>query len=126
MLRKLAQDCNYGDKLSEMLHDRLVCGIGDDRIQRRLSSEPDLTFDRALKLAQAIETASKDVKDLQSLESVTQHVRNPQAVHKMLARQSSSKHHRKTCYRCGSEQHGAGDCSFVNETCHRCGKTGHI
>lgn len=24
--RKLAQDCNYGDKLSEMLHDRLVCG----------------------------------------------------------------------------------------------------
>ncbi|XP_038590459.1 uncharacterized protein K02A2.6-like [Micropterus salmoides] len=66
LLRKLAQDCNYGDKLSEMLRDRLVCGIGDDRIQQRLLSQPDLTFDKALKLAQAIETASKDVKDLQS------------------------------------------------------------
>ena len=44
VLRKLALDCNYGDKLSEMLRDRLVCGIGDDRIQRRLFSEPDLSF----------------------------------------------------------------------------------
>ncbi|TWW72848.1 hypothetical protein D4764_15G0002420 [Takifugu flavidus] len=73
VLRKLAQDCNYGDKLSEMIRDRLVCGIVDDRIQRRLLSEPDLTFDKALKLAQAIETACKDVKDLQSPEFVPQY-----------------------------------------------------
>lgn len=33
VLRKLAQDCNYGDKLPEMLCDRLVCGTEDDRIQ---------------------------------------------------------------------------------------------
>lgn len=46
VLRKLAQDCNYGDKLSEMLRDRLVCGFGDDCIQRRLLSELNLTFDR--------------------------------------------------------------------------------
>ena len=32
-------------------------------------SEPDLTFDKALKLAQGVETASKDVKVLQPLES---------------------------------------------------------
>ncbi|TWW73698.1 hypothetical protein D4764_15G0010940, partial [Takifugu flavidus] len=81
VLRKLAQDCNYGDKLSEMIRDRLVCGIVDDRIQRRLLSEPDLTFDKALKLAQAIETACKDVKDLQSPEFVPQYMRAPQAVH---------------------------------------------
>ncbi len=128
VLRKLVQDCNYGDKLSEVIRDRLVCGIGDDRIQRRLLSEPDLTFDKALKLAQAIETASKDVKDLQSLEFAPSHVRAPQAVHKMSAKQTPSKqqHQRKVCYRCGGEQHRAGDCRFIKETCHKCGKVGHI
>lgn len=34
VLWKLAQDCNYGDKLAEMLRDRLVCGIGGDCMQR--------------------------------------------------------------------------------------------
>ena len=128
VLRKLALDCNYGDKLSEMLRDRLVCGIGDDRIQRRLLSEPDLTFEKALKLAQAIETASKDVKDLQSLESTHSHMRAPQAVHKMSTKQFPTKqqHQNNACYRCGGEQHRAGDCRFIKETCHKCGKMGHI
>ena len=128
VLRKLALDCNYGDKLSEMLRDRLVCGIGDDRIQRRLLSEPDLTFEKALKLAQAIETASKDVKDLQSLESTHSHMRAPQAVHKMSTKQFSTKqlHQYNACYRFGGEQHRAGDCRFIKETCHKCGKMGHI
>lgn len=70
-------------------------GIGDDRIQRWLLSELDLTFDKVLKLAQAIETASKDVKDLQSLELAPPHVRNPQSVHKLSARQSSIKNQTK-------------------------------
>ncbi|XP_062297408.1 uncharacterized protein K02A2.6-like [Scomber scombrus] len=128
VLRKLSQDCNYGDKLSEMIRDRLVCGIGDDRIQRRLLSEPDLTFDKALKLAQAIETASKDVKDLHSLEFAPPHLRAPQTVHKMSAKQTPSRqqHQHKVCYRCGGEQHRAGDCRFIKETCHKCGKVGHI
>ena len=34
----------------EMLHDHLVCGIGDSRIQRHLLSESALTFARALSL----------------------------------------------------------------------------
>ncbi len=51
VLRKLAHDCNYGEKLTEMLRVRLVCGINDDRIQRRLLTEMDLTFEKALKIA---------------------------------------------------------------------------
>lgn len=128
VLRKLAQDCNYGDKLSEMIRDRLVCGIGDDRIQRRLLSEPDLSFDKALKLAQAIETASKDVKDLQSLDFSASHGRTPQVVHKISSKQTPSRQQlqHKGCYRCGGEHHTAGECRFIKETCHKCGKIGHI
>ncbi len=44
-LRKLAQDCNFGDTLTVMLRDRLVCGVNDDSIQRRLLAEDGLTFE---------------------------------------------------------------------------------
>ncbi len=37
-----------------MLRDRLVCGVNDDSIQRRLLTEDGLTFETALKKAQAI------------------------------------------------------------------------
>lgn len=65
VLQDLAQHCNYGDKLKEIMHDRLVCGISDDRLQRRLLAESELTFEKALKVAQAIKTASRDLRDLQ-------------------------------------------------------------
>ena len=66
-LRKLAQDCNYGDTLTVMLRDRLVCGVNDDKIQRSLLLEEILTFDTALRKAQAIEAAIKNMKDLNCL-----------------------------------------------------------
>ena len=36
VLRKAAEYCSFGDTLSEMLRDRLVCGITDMTVQKRL------------------------------------------------------------------------------------------
>ena len=47
-----------------MLRDRLVCGINDDGLQKRLLAEPDLTYVKAVDLAQRNETASQQVQDL--------------------------------------------------------------
>lgn len=58
-LRQLSEFCDFKDSLSDMLRDRLVCGVNDERIQRRLLTEAELTFDRALHLAQAAESAQK-------------------------------------------------------------------
>ena len=63
-LRHLAIDCEYGESLNEMLHDRLICGVNDPRIQRRLLLEADLDFDKALKMAQAMEMVDRDVEEL--------------------------------------------------------------
>ena len=44
-----------------MIRDRVVCGINEDAIQKRLLAEGDtLTLTKALSLAQAYETAVKD------------------------------------------------------------------
>ena len=51
---------NYKDTLQEMLHDRLVCGVNQSGIQKHLLAEKDLTFDKALDIAKALEVAEKD------------------------------------------------------------------
>ena len=47
-----------------MLRDRLVCGIANKGIQRRLLQDPALTFKEAMKVAQSAETADKDAQRL--------------------------------------------------------------
>ncbi len=47
-----------------MLRDRWVCGVYDDSMQWRLLADNGLMFVTALKKAQAIETANKDIADL--------------------------------------------------------------
>ena len=42
-LRHLAIHCDYGDSLNDMLRDRLICGIIEPRIQRRLLAESGIT-----------------------------------------------------------------------------------
>ena len=65
-LRALAQTCNFGDTLEVMLRDRLVCGMDEDFIQRRLLAEPNLTYKKALELALGLETAAKNARELQT------------------------------------------------------------
>ena len=54
---------------STMPCDRLVCGIHDVRVQRRLLAEPDLTFKKAYDLDQLSETADKSSKHLHQQKS---------------------------------------------------------
>lgn len=73
-----------------------------------------------MKIAQALETANKDVKDLQVQRSETS---VSMRVHKTSVKQDNQG---RACYRCGNLQHLANECRFISEKCHKCGKQGHI
>ena len=60
----MSEHCEYGQILDEMIRDRIVCRIADDRIQRRLLSESDLTLKKAVEISLAIELAAKNIIDL--------------------------------------------------------------
>ena len=64
-LRRLSEHCDFSESLGEMLSDWLICGINDDRKQCHLLAESSLTFKKAYELAQAMETADHDAKELQ-------------------------------------------------------------
>ena len=131
-LREIAQHCEYKESLQDMLRDRLVCGVNHEAITNRLLSEKKLTFDKAMELAQAIESAERDTRQLQAAQSTSM---TPQVhfttAHKQKNRQKreSSRPARQgnsvACYRCGGS-HLASTCRFINTVCHACKKRGHI
>ena len=129
-LRSLAEICNFGASLEAMLRDRVVCGINDSAIQRRLLAEVPLSFDKALKLAQGMETAAQNVKELQGgtqsssreVNKVTPQVKGKNA---RSAPQFKGKSDH-TCFRCGKAGHLASKCKFKDAQCYHCGKSGHV
>ena len=53
--------------LDKALQDRIVCGISSKSAQKRLLTEPDLTFAKAAEIATGMEEAAKNSRMLQSL-----------------------------------------------------------
>ena len=70
-LRRLSEHCQFEATLDDMLRDRLVCGVRDVRIQRRLLAEADLSFKKSFELSQAAEVAEQSAKDLQKPQQCT-------------------------------------------------------
>ena len=62
-LRRLSGNCNFNATLEDMLRDRVVCGVKDTRIQRRLLCEKTLDFSKTLSLAQSMEIAEKNAQE---------------------------------------------------------------
>ena len=118
-LKKLAVDCAFGsaEALNQMLCDRLLCGINDARIQRRLLTEENLTYDKAFTICQSIELAD------QSTQALSSEKPPPADIHRVPAKKPSKLP--TECYRCGGA-HSSSSCRFKTADCRYCGKKGHI
>ena len=119
-LRRLSKHCDFQDYLEQALRDRLVCGLRNEGIQRRLLAEAKLTLARALEIAQGMEAAERNAQSLKGSEV---------AVHKMnTSREPATQRPptRAPCYRCGRATHDPKDCRHRESVCHFCNKKGHI
>ena len=120
-LKRLSEHCEFAATLNDMLCDRLVCGINDSRIQRRLLAEPDLDYKKAYELTLALEAADKSAQDLQA---------KPSSIHVAQGGGNTTPNKDRSskpvvCHRCGGP-HKAPACTFQKSQCHKCGKVGHI
>ena len=110
-----------------MLRDRLVCGVNHAGIQKRLLTEKDLTFTKALDIAQALQAAEKGTKDL-TIQDTTQN-RGPGLNYTSQECNQRSKvtppHTSKPCHRCGDKQSHT-TCRFKDFDCHNCKRRGHL
>ena len=84
--------------MENILRDRLVCGINDDSIQKRLLAESNLIYKKAVELARGLETADMNVKLLKNNPTVKrEQVQSGPDVHR------SSEVHRVTPPKSGQE-----------------------
>ena len=67
-LRQLARDCEFKEHLDEVLHYRFVCELQNEASQKRLLTESNLTFNKAIEIAPSAETATKNVQQLKGME----------------------------------------------------------
>ena len=117
-LRAIAQYCNFGETLELMLRDRLVCGINDQQTQKKLLAEKVLSFDKAMEIAVAIESATQGTRDISS------GMPNDAPLHHVSDRPPPVINMR--CFRCGRSNHKPTDCYFKDAPCRKCKKKGHI
>ena len=118
-LRPLTMYCDYGDVLEDMLRDRLVCGINDERVKRTLlSKDRALTYKDALETAVALESARKNAKEIRSTSSSHGTSFNSSAVHHVKSvptqRERIPTQHKRfsrPCFRCAGKHH-SDDCRF--------------
>jgi len=124
-LKKLAGHCSFesADQLNENLRDRLICGINNERWQKRLFAEDKPDYKKVYKLNLTLEAAEKGVTELRKMSSQS-HLHQ---VHKV-DRGSKEKPEggAEACYLCGGKNHSHAHCYYRAATCHNCGKKGHI
>eukprot|EP00731_Ephydatia_muelleri_P023099 Em0015g682a len=116
-IKRLAGTCTFGAFLTEALRDRFVCGLTNESIQRRLLSEANLDFEKAVQIARGMETAQKNSQVVQASEG---------RVQKFQDHVSSRTQGGQGCRHCGKRGHQAEHCRFKNAVCYRCYKKGHI
>ena len=109
VLKRLSEHCEFGAYLEDALRDRFVCGLKTETVQKRLLTEKDLTFQKAVDYAVSAETATRDVQQLSS----------SLKVHAISANKGDQ------CRRCGKMNHTDEDCWYKDRDCYQCGRKGH-
>ena len=133
-LHCLARYCNYGNLHEEMIRDRIVVGIRDNKLSQKMQLEPELTLKKAIDLARQCESVKKQQPTVRGQDTEQVAVA---AIRKKYGRQQSKNpispsthpalNHIHSCTRCGqSPKHDKRNCPAKDSICHKCHKKGHF
>ena len=118
-----------GDRCGYDLTNReavvLECAVArcrDKELQKKFFTKPELTLQKAVELANHLETTRTQLEDLNK--PPTLHYSRGVAP-RTSPRQLSASHQSQRCSRCSSTSHQPATCPFKNSSCYSCGKVGH-
>ena len=94
-LRVQAKKCAYGMLRDELIRDRLVVGIQDDKVRSRLLREPELSLQKCIDIARAAEIAHKQMHEIKEETNI---------VHKINPASSKDNQTNDDCFRKGRER----------------------
>ena len=108
-------------------------GVNYEGITNHLLAEKKLTYEKAMELAQAIESAEHDTKQLKAAQATSTPPMHYSSTKRLDHKQKGKEQSKSTkpqgspivCYRCGGA-HLATACCFTSTVCHACKKCGHL
>ncbi|XP_064212700.1 uncharacterized protein K02A2.6-like [Tribolium castaneum] len=136
----LAKTCNYRDLEEELIRDRLVVGIRDEKLSENLQMNDKLTLKTAIDKITQVERIRTENRELRVREETVNRVARDKAKkfnHKSVKYEGKqrrskdgkqqSEHKFKGCIRCGnSNTHNRMECPANGQTCHKCNFKGHF
>ena len=128
-IQQQAAKCNFGANLEDQMRDRIVAGINDQEVKRKLLREASLTFKSAKKVLEDwndVNSALHRSDEVLFLQRNKPSNRGrPSSRYGDKANNFKSTRTTGTCDSCGGA-HSRQSCKFRQAECHQCHKKGHI
>ena len=141
-VRSLADTCSFGNLKEEMIRDRLVCGISDNGLRKKLLQESQLTLEKCMDYCRAAEAANSQLKEISSHgpdtvnylskpkkgkpQSQLQFRAQPK-LGRNIASSANKEMTMRDCKYCGwRHERKKEECPAFGKTCHSCGGKDHF
>ena len=133
-LRKLSTTCQFGDFWESALCMQFVVGLNMPKAQDKLLQERLLTLNKAVGMAQTVESASSTFAQLEKATASSSGASGTAEVNKISRGYAKKKKDQKDsrnsqtykdCWRCGKSDHHHRACFYKTRKCHECRKFGH-
>ncbi|UYV64396.1 hypothetical protein LAZ67_3000523 [Cordylochernes scorpioides] len=133
-LKHLAQECEFESLTESLIRDRLIIGILDRELKRKLLEDSQLTLPRAISIAMISESTCSQVASLNE-QTMIENFEKRNWVKDRIRAENAEAEPRvinprreriiEPCKWCG-QRHNYGKCPAYGKKCNACGKTNHF
>lgn len=117
-LRSLAKSCDFGQLRDSLIRDRIVCGVTDSTLQKRLLQESELTYEGCIKIGQAYYATKHQMNAMTKSDESVSYVKTSK--HRDVQARVISN-----CKYCGGT-HQVRKCPAYGKVCTSCGRQNHF
>ena len=134
-LRALAETCEFQTLKDNLIHDRIVCGVRDNVVRRKLLQESSLTLTKCVDICRAAEAATAQIKEMAPSQQPTEVDFVSKSKRENFKKSKAIKGKEKflknprvdECKFCGRQHERKREkCPAYGQTCSSCGKSNHF
>ena len=127
-LLELSKTCDFGDLCSSLIRDRLVVGLKDASVRKKLLSETNLTLERCLQISRSYEATQSQISSMASadIDAVQRQKKKKYPKSKKTSSFEKKDTSAKKCNYCNGSLHQRNECPARNASCNKCHIRGHF
>ncbi|XP_071104112.1 uncharacterized protein [Haliotis cracherodii] len=132
-LRNMARSCEFGTLTENLIRDRVICGIHDDKVRSKLLREEDLYLEKAIEICRAGEQMSCKVDLLMAYSPVStddlhreDRKMSPRDDILSQGTESRQQDNKTVCHNCDGNHKRYEQCPAFGLVCRICNKRNHF